>query len=731
MIFRDNNYGKIKKLTLHSNNIHSKFASIKTDLKIKIKSFLEKNLLAKSNINEKEYVTKQCELITKNSLKNIEDWIKEEIPIECKEGLFSAINEERWSDIIEAFWQKLSFGTSGIRGKMISSFNDVDCERDLHQLLEFGIKSTILRGTNTINEIVIIRYAEGVAQYMKKKNMTKVVIGYDSRIMSKSFSCITAKIFLNHGFTVYLFDDANPLPELSFSIAFLGADLGIEITASHNDKRHNGFKIVTKSGAPPNFKERNEIANEIFGNYNKPITPTTFEDDDITQLNPANEKLVYLGGLNTTNTESNQLIEIHQKYIDQIKTFVFQPNIVHENASQIKIGFSGTNGTGSKIIIRLLKELGYTNIKTISILDSPNPLFPAFQLKQILDPSDNKTAEITIKEFIKQYGKDELEKLDILIFSDPDADRLGLITKVPKNEQEYLGEWKLIKANDLWTLILWYSLKNLFDFNDFDLSDRKNLFIVKSYLTSDSLDAIAKKFGIECYNGKVGFSDLSYIVHQQWKKGKINVGMFEESNGIGIASNPQIHSNIPSHIIEKDAALAAILVAEISAYAKSKNTSIIGLLNKLYLDPEIGYYATFRLDFPEERTYEGIIAEMQNRRIMRHVERIAQEASKKTKTNSPYFLAGIPISRVKKYSTGRYDEKFWKNFADEGIRFFLDSETNHITIRSSGTESKIRIFVQYKISDINEKNLQKKKAYGEKLVKKIANEVKNILEEKQ
>ena len=714
-------------MVVNSNNFINEFDSIKNNLQIKIKSFLEQNLSKQLHFLEQKYLQDEAKKISESTLKNIEEWINSEIPSKYKEGLFLAIKEERWSDITETFWKKLNFGTSGIRGKLSGSTIDINCEKDLYQLLNYGTKSDILRGTNTINEVSIYRYAEGLTQYFRKKGMAKLVIGYDNRIMSKTFSQIIAKIFLENGFTVFLFDEINPLPELSFSVTALEVDLGIEITASHNDKRHNGFKLILKSGSPPNLDERNEMAEYILGNLSKSNTMKIFEDNELTNLKSQNTNLLFLGETSNSKSGNNKLIEIHQRYLDQIKNFVFQPHILEKYASQIQIIYSSTYGTGSKIIPKLLNELGYVNVKNIFTLSVPDPLFPLFQLKQILDPSDISSANVTINELIKQYGDVELEKSDIILYSDPDADRLGLIVKVSKEEQKYFGKWKFIKANDIWTLILWYILKNIFNFNS-SLNYREKLFIVKSYITSDSLNAVAQKFGIQCLNGSVGFSDLSNIVHEKWKEGKINVGMFEESNGIGIAGNPKIDSNIPSHILEKDAALAATLIAEISAYAKSEKTTILKLLDHLYVDPEIGYYATFRLDLPENGTFEGISAEINKKHIMKHVETIAEKASNQAKTNSPYLISNMPVSSVEKYSTGRYDSLYWPNFPDEGIRFFLNSRINHITIRSSGTESKIRIFVQYKLLDINEENLQERKIFGDMLVKKLAYEVKNILE---
>ena len=712
---------------MSSNNFNLRFKNSSEELQNQLKLFLKKNIFEKYGF-EKQDQSNYHNSIIQNTLSNIEYWLCQDIPSEYKEYVFLAIDEKRWSDIIESFYQELDFGTSGIRGKISISLDDQLCENQLNQFLKFNVDSTVLRGTNTVNEIMIAKYAKGLAHYMKKRGMTQFVVGYDNRIMSKVFARIVTKIFLKNELTVFFFNDITSFPELCFSLTTLGADLGIEITASHNDKRHNGVKIITELGSPPNSNERNEMAKEIFMNNETPILLERNDDEDFIKEKLKQNKLIYLGNKSTLKSDNTTLTEIQHKYINQIKKFVLQPGIIEKYGSLIKIGYSASNGTGSQLILRLLNDVGFDDVKTISNLNYPNPTFPSFPLKQILDPSDEKVSQITINEFIKEYGEENLERLDILIYSDPDADRLGFIAKVPIEEQKFFGKWKFIKANDIYTLILWYYLKNLFDSNP-SLSKKNDLFIVKSYVTSDSIDAVAKKFKILCLNGKVGFSDLSNIVREFWKKGKINVGMFEESNGIGVAGSLEKDSHTLSHILEKDAALAAILIAEVCTYAKSQNTTIIELLNQLYLDSEIGYYATFRLDLPEEKMFGGIATELYKQQIIKNAEKIAKDASEKIKNNSIYHLANVPISRIEKYSTGRYDKKYWKNFPDEGIRFFLSDNKGHITIRSSGTESKIRIFVQYKIYNITKENLPKEKFNSEKLVQKIAFDVKQILEQ--
>jgi len=705
----------------------SQFETIKEDLKFKIKSFIENDLFRHFDIVDKELLHNEINNITENILLNLEKWMQDNISEKYKKIVMVAINEEKWSDITEAFWQELSFGTSGIRGKMTVSLKEIFSENDLRSLQDKGFNSTILRGSNSINEITITKNIYALVNYMKKNNMSKVVVGYDSRVASGLFAHLVTKIFLNNNFSVFLFNDVTPLPELSLAVTNLGADMGIEITASHNDKRYNGFKLITKSGAPPTEEVRNEIT-KIFENQKKQsfnILPWDFSHNETMVSNQG--KIVNLGKIPSSITiDENQFMDFHEKYVNKIKNLIFQPEIIKKYASDLNIGYSAIHGTGFNIVSKLLSELGLNNVKYVSKMNSPNQFFPLFNATQMLDPGELNAANVVVNEFVNQYGTKEFENLDILCYTDPDADRLGVIVKTPKEEEPFYGKWKLLKANDVWTLFMWYILEIASRLDKTIFLDREKIFIVKNYVTTDSLAAISKKYGIECVDGKVGFSDLANIVRKKWEQDKINIGMFEESNGFGIAGNPA-HPNVKSHILEKDGILALALIIEIVAFAKSKNTTILQLLDKIFLDPAIGFYATFRTQIPENGIFEGIKGEFHKRIVLKFIEKVSDEADKKSKSNSPLTIADFPISRVEKYSTGRYDKKYWKNFADDGIRFFLGTDSNHITIRSSGTEPKIRIFVQYKINDINKKNLLEKKNYGENLVKKIADEFKILL----
>lgn len=356
---------------------------------------------------------------------------------------------------------------------------------------------------------------------------------------------------------------------------------------------------------------------------------------------------------------------------------------------------------------------------------SPDSMFSLFDSKQILDPSDIDTANVIVDAFINQYDQHVFDQLDILCYTDPDADRLGIIIKVPDKEKSIYGKWKLLNANDVWTLFLWYVLEFILKNPETKFSNLNKLFIVKNFVTSDSLLYVSKKYKIECIDGKVGFSDLTDIVRKKWKENKINIGMFEESCGLGIAGNPDIPST--QHIFEKDGVLSLAFIVEILSYAKSQNLSLLDLLDKIYLDDDVGFFATYRKELPEKGVFEGIKGEFHLEQILKNVENFCLKADQKIKDNNPIMIHSLPIKCIKKYSTGRYDAKFWKDFPDEGIRFFLDSEMNHITIRSSGTEPKIRIFIQYRITDLDKNNILEKKSYAKNLVKKLSSEIEKLI----
>ena len=698
-------------------NSELEFKNIKNDVQMEINSFLKNEF--KLFIDDQE-ILKKIDNITNQTIKNLQLWMSENIPKKYKKIILKNIYDKNWSEIIEAFKQELTFGTSGIRGKLISSLNEQKSNLDLVNLKDFGFESEILRGPNTVNEITLLKNIHGLIMYMKNNGMSKIVIGFDSRVLSKLLSSLISNLFIKNNFDILLFDSPNSMPELSFTVVDSKSDMGIEITASHNDKRYNGYKLITKHGGPPSAEIRDQIAKFILNNkmnlsYDL-ISKTTH--NSISNSN----KVVILK--KSKELISNFAIEnSNQNYLPHIEQLIFNKKNIKNFSSKIKIGYSALHGTGYDPISELLQCLKIQNVQYVKQMIYPNPLFPMFNSKQILDPSDRKTASIVVNEFINQYGYDDFSKLDMLAYTDPDADRLGIIVKTLTEEEFIYGKWRILHANDTWLLLLWYILeiipKTNSQFSNFD-----KFFIVKSFVTSDALLYIAKKYNLECIDGKVGFSDLAKIGEEKWNNNKINIGIFEESCGFGLAGNPNL---LKLHILEKDVILSMALILEIISYVKSHNLSLQDLLNKLYLDNEIGFFSTFRRELPENGIFEGIHDEFLMEKYLKNVEIFYLKVQKSIQNKNPIKICGLAITNVQRFSTGKHDLKFWKDFPDEGIRFFLNSNVNHITIRPSGTEPKIRIFVQYRINDINKNNLLEKKSFAENLTHTLSYEIEKLI----
>jgi len=698
---------------MSSQNNQLEFEQIKKDVEIKIKSFL-KNEFTEFINND---ALKKIDRISDNTIINLQSWMSENIPERYKKYVLENIYDDNWSEIIESFKQELTFGTSGIRGKLTPSLDVKKSNLELKNLKDYGFESNILRGPNTINEITLLKNIHGLINYMQKNNMSKIVIGFDTRVLSKSFSSLISNLFLTNNFSVFLFDFPNPMPELSFAVVDSKSDMGIEITASHNDKRYNGIKLITKHGSPPSYEIRDEIAKYIFENkmnlsyelISKTANGSIFNSDKLTLLQKSQP--------HSTSQNSSE------NYINHIENLIFDKKILKKFSSEIKIGYSALHGTGYASVSKLLQRFEINNVKYVDQMIHPDPLFLTFASKQILDPSDDKTASIVANEFINQYGENEFSKLDVLAYTDPDADRLGIIIKTLPQEESIYGKWRRLHANDIWLLLLWYILE-IISKTDRKFSDHDKLFIVKSFVTSDSLLYISKKYHLECIDGKVGFSDLAKIVEQKWNEKKINIGIFEESCGFGLAGNPEI---LKLHVLEKDGILSLALILEIISYAKSKNSSLQELLDVIYLDDDIGFFSTFRRELPENGIFEGVHDEYVMENILKNVEKFYMKLHERIKNKNPLEICGLPITDLKRFSTGKYDSKFWKNFPDEGIRFFLNSDVNHITIRPSGTEPKIRIFVQYRITDIDKNNLIDKKSFCENLTRKLSYEIEKLI----
>ena len=665
-----------------------------------------------SNNNKKKYIKS----LSIDTASNIEKWLSCDIPMGFRNTILRSMKNNEWYEILESFNNEIFYGTSSIRAKMVCSLESNQTLKDLKKLSSSSFCDDVLQGTNTFNPVTLLIFAIGLANHSKKSRYKRIVIGYDNRIQSKSFATMLCDFFLTFGFRTYLFDHMCSSPELVFSIKKLGADLGVMITASHNDKRFNGIKVFTKFGGQLTYKEKNQIVHAIGNNYKRNL-------ELISNFLKTREQEKHKLHSNHIRINSE---EISTKYIEYLFNFISDIPIVKKNSKKLKIGFCSINGTGYKPASKLLKKLGISPLYIHSMI-RPDPLFSSFKSNQTLEPSNSIVYQKIISEFVKEYGKKKLETLDAILFTDPDSDRIGMICQTPKNEQKVFGKYRFVTGNELWTVVIWFYLQNLFTKHNLSLNTKNNLFVVKSFVTSDSIKAVCKKFHIKCIDGNVGFPELTNLVQKNLKKNLVNIGIFEESNGFTIAGNPNFKSNILSHILEKDGFLGIVKIIELLAYAKSKNSTFLDILNQLYTKHEIGYFHNFRSQIPENGYFDSVFENPEKDQILLNVEKFTKIAERYSKTKTPLKLGNLSISKVKKYPIVKNMHNTQNKFPFEGIRFFFNSSENHLTIRSSSTESKIRLFIQLKIIPEG-RNLLKTKCDAEKISKKIIRDFKKILQ---
>jgi len=509
--------------------------------------------------------------------------------------------------------------------------------------------------------------------------------------------------------------------------------------------------------------------------YDEYIQTTTFDDIKTMALSDApREKLWFLGGVKHENRrciESGQhkglpladplpehrtlyegredrIIDLHTMHAEHVKRFLARPEMIRSAASPLTIGYSAFNGSGRKAVPRLLCEVGFKHVRRIMALDPLDGMFPAFcsepGKEQQPDPGDWRAADIAVDAFRKEYP-DEWESVDLIIGTDPDADRCGVILKTPEAQRPAyphpgtgaLRDYTLLSADDVWTLILWYRLGAEFE-RAGEVRDAAKKFIVLSHTTTDLSALVARKFGLGVLKTWVGFAQLAAGTRAMWDlsagrdtegiteggalpaydEGRrnpadercnrtihswedmnnglrsINIAALEQSNGFSLLGGPppddrSLGTN--GHVRDKDGTFAAVLVAELAAWAKEQGTNLFALLDEhIFLDPDIGLYVTHYEPDPIDGEYEGLAGYTKKRNILDATERLFNSMGAK-----PIELGGLAVSGATVYRTGKYDRVNWPGFPDEGYRFYFgEDRRSHLTIRPSGTSNALRFHVQ-------------------------------------
>ena len=535
-------------------------------------------------------------------------WLSPAFDLETRTAVESMIKNEDKTDLIESFYKDLEFGTGGLRGIMGA-------------------------GSNRMNIYTVGMATQGFANYLKRnfknKEQISVVVCHDCRNNSRLFAETVANIFSANGIKAYLFDDLRPTPECSFAIRYLKAQAGVNITASHNPREYNGYKAYWEDGA------------QVLAPHDKGI---------IDEVNNVKVEDIKFDG----NKELIQIIgeDIDKPYLDQVKTICIDPEVI-KHQHDVKIVYTPLHGAGRVMIPRSLALWGFDNVHCVK--------------EQMIKDGNFPTVDRPNPEFAEALtlGLRDAKELDadILMASDPDADRVGMACK------DSNGEWVLINGNQTCLLFLWYIITNRQAVGKMKPTD----FIVKTIVTTEVIHKIAEKQHVEMRDCYTGFKWIAReIALSEGKQQYIGGG--EESYGF-LAED---------FVRDKDAVSACSLLAEICAYAKDHGKTLYDILMDIYL--EYGYSKEFTINV--ERPGKSGADEI-------------QQMMKDFRSNPPKDLGGSVIEITKDYQSLELikadgsKEKLDMPETSNVLQWFCTDGTK-VSVRPSGTEPKIKFYLEVK-----------------------------------
>lgn len=550
------------------------------------------------------------EVITMSYRDRYQEWLENDyFDTETKEELRSIADDE--TEIEDRFYTDLEFGTGGLRG-------------------------IIGAGTNRINKYTIRKATQGLANYILNQGdeAKGVVIAHDSRFKSREFALETAAVLNGNGIKVYLFDELRPTPELSFAVRELEVTAGVVITASHNPPEYNGYKVYWSDGGQIVPQRAEEIIAEIK------------EIDDFAMIKRQSKEGAIDEGLFEMIGSS-----IDDKYIAKLKGLITNPEFINENGSELDIIYTPIHGTGNKLVRRALKEVGFSNVRVVSEQEAPDPEFPTVDYP---NPEETEVFNLALDMAKK-------DPADLIMGTDPDADRLGVLV------QGETGDYISLTGNQIGILLTDYLLSQ--QQTQGALSDQG--VIVKTIVTTEMTRAIAKEYGVEVIDTLTGFKFIGEKIKEFEERGdKDFILGFEESYGYLAGT----------FVRDKDAVIAATLVAEMAAYYKQEGLTLYQRLNQLM--DKYGHYL---------EDLESIV--LKGKTGQKKIEKILETL----RTKRPEEIANKRVDVIKDYLVGkrynlRDDTESTLDLPEANVLQFLLEDNSLLTVRPSGTEPKIKIY---------------------------------------
>lgn len=535
----------------------------------------------------------------------VNSWLNGAYDQKTKEKLQGMLDAGQEDELYDAFYKDLEFGTGGMRGLM-------------------GI------GTNRMNRYTVGAAAQGLANYLKKTFLyqrIKVAVAYDSRNGSKEFAQTVANVLSGNQAIVYLFEDIRPTPLLSFAIRHLGCHSGIVLTASHNPKEYNGLKAYWDDGAQVVEPHDKNIIDEV-----KSI------------MHP--EEINFHGEESLIKSMDK---EVDEAYFSELKKLCVSKDAV-EKHGDIKIVYSPIHGTGIRMVPQALELVGFSAVTVVKEQAEPDGNFPTVTYP---NPEEKEAMSMALK-------KAKEIDADLVLATDPDADRVGIAVKNLK------GEFELLNGNQTGALLMNYLLQARKESGT--LSDKD--YIVKTIVTTYLIDDIAMGYGVKCLNTLTGFKHIASIIREAHEDANFIAGC-EESYGYMIGD----------FVRDKDAVSACVLIAEMCAFAKGKDMTLYEMLVDIFIKHDFYKESLLSLTKKGEEGEKEITAMMERFR-----------------KDPPTKMGGIDVTALYDYDAGTHrhlgtgTEKAL-DFTKSNVMQFVLADGSLISARPSGTEPKIKFYI--------------------------------------
>lgn len=543
-----------------------------------------------------------------NFEENYKAWLESSTIDERTKEELRALTDQK--EIEDRFYKNLEFGTGGLRGK-------------------------IAAGNNRVNRYTVGKATQGLATYLVKNfENPSVAIAFDSRNYSDVFAETAARVLAANGVKVYLYESLRPTPMLSFTVRHLKTQAGIVLTASHNPKEYNGYKVYGSDGG----QVTDNAADEILGYIND---IDLFNDVKIISKEEAMEKglLVYIGE------------DVDNAYYEQVESLVVNKEMVKEKASDLKIIYTPIHGSGNIPVRAMLKRLGYNNVHVVKEQELPDGNFPTAPYP---NPEVPQVFDLAV-EMAKEVGP------DLIFGTDPDCDRIGVIVK------EDSGEYKVLTGNQVGVLLSEYMLNARKETGVLSTKDT----LIKTIVTTEMAARVAENYDAQIMNVLTGFKYIGEKIEQFEQTGSNNFVLgFEESYGYLSGG----------FVRDKDAVIAATLIAEMALYYKTQGKNLAQALHDLF--EKYGYYKENLISI----TMEGKDGQEQIATMITNL-----------RENMPKEVNGVRVAVSEDYKLSKHVDYLVGTSADidlpkSNVLKFILEDNSWFVVRPSGTEPKVKIY---------------------------------------